>query len=71
MLQRIQKIWSEKGQGIVEYALILAFVVAIAAVALTSNSGMGQAIQDKFTEVADTLTGNNNNNNNNNQQQNP
>ena len=30
MLQRIEKIWSEKGQGIVEYALILAFVVAIA-----------------------------------------
>ena len=57
MLQRIQKIWSEKGQGIVEYALILAFVVAIAAVALSSNSGMGQAIQAKFTAVTQALTG--------------
>ena len=57
MLQQIKKIYSEKGQGIVEYALILAFVVAIAAVALSSNSGMGQAIQAKFTQVTQTLTG--------------
>jgi len=57
MLQQIKKICSEKGQGIVEYALILAFVVAIAAVALSSNSGMGQAIQAKFTAVTQALTG--------------
>ncbi len=56
MLQRI-KIWSEKGQGIVEYALILAFVVAIAVAALNTDSGMGQAIQAKFTEVTNSLTG--------------
>ena len=56
MLQRI-KIWSEKGQGIVEYALILAFVVAIAVVALNTDSGMGQAIQAKFTQVTNSLTG--------------
>jgi pilus assembly protein Flp/PilA len=48
MLQRIAKIWSEKGQGIVEYALILAFVVAIAVVALKSDSGIGQKIQNLF-----------------------
>ena len=57
MLQQIKKIYSEKGQGIVEYALILAFVVAIAAIALTRDSGMGKAIQDKFAEVTQTLTG--------------
>ena len=56
MLQRI-KIWSEKGQGIVEYALILAFVVAIAVVALKTDSGMGQAIQAKFTEVTNKING--------------
>lgn len=56
MLQRIQKIWSEKGQGIVEYALILAFVAAIAAIALGRDTGMGQAIQAKFTQITQALT---------------
>jgi pilus assembly protein Flp/PilA len=51
MLQRIEKIWSEKGQGIVEYALILAFVVAIAIVALKSDSGIGKSIQNLFTNT--------------------
>ena len=51
MLQRIEKIWSEKGQGIVEYALILAFVVAIAIVALNKDSGIGQKIQNLFTNT--------------------
>ena len=51
MLQRMEKIWSEKGQGIVEYALILAFVVAIAVVALKSDSGIGQKIQDLFSNT--------------------
>ena len=59
MLQQIKKIYSEKGQGIVEYALILAFVVAIAAIALTRDSGMGQAIQAKFGEVTQALGGGN------------
>ena len=51
MLQRIEKIWSEKGQGIVEYALILAFVVAIAIVALKSDSGIGKSIQNLFSNT--------------------
>ena len=51
MLQRMEKIWSEKGQGIVEYALILAFVVAIAIVALKSDSGIGKSIQNLFTNT--------------------
>ena len=51
MLQRIEKIWSEKGQGIVEYALILAFVVAIAVIALKSDSGIGLKIQTLFTNT--------------------
>ena len=52
MLQRIEKLWSEKGQGIVEYALILAFVVAIAVIALDKNSGIGQSIKQLFTNTA-------------------
>ena len=63
MLQRIEKIWSEKGQGIVEYALILAFVVAIAIVALNKDSGIGQKIQNLFTTTGtkiDQAAGNTN-----------
>ena len=45
---------NEKGQGMVEYALILAFVVVIAAF-LTGNDGMGQAIQNVFTRVTNVL----------------
>ena len=55
MLQRIEKIWSEKGQGIVEYALILAFVVAIALVALKSDSGIGEKIQTLFSNTGDKI----------------
>ena len=64
MLQRTEKIWSEKGQGIVEYALILAFVVAIAIVALNKDSGIGQKIQNLFTTTGnkiDEAAGNTNN----------
>ena len=45
---------SEKGQGMVEYALIIAFVAAIAIVAL--NNGLGQAVKDAFTGASDLVT---------------
>ncbi|MBR3721793.1 MAG: pilin protein [Selenomonadaceae bacterium] len=45
---------SEKGQGMVEYALILAFVVGIA-VYLTGNDGIGQAINSVFGNVKTQL----------------
>lgn len=71
MLQRMEKIWSEKGQGIVEYALILAFVVGIAIVALNVNQqgSIGQKIQSLFTNTGNKIdeaggTSNNNNNSN-------
>ena len=44
----------EKGQGIVEYALILAFVVALAIV-LTQNDGVKGGIQNTFGNVTNTL----------------
>ena len=37
---------SEKGQGMVEYALIIAFVAAIAIVAL--QNGLGTAVKNAF-----------------------
>ena len=45
---------NQKGQGMVEYALILAFVVGIAAF-LTGNDGIGQAIQNVFQTVTNQL----------------
>lgn len=50
----------QKGQGMVEYALILAFVVGIAAF-LVGNSDIGNAIQTTFKNVTSTLTTANNN----------
>ena len=58
MLQRIEKFFrrdSQKGQGIVEYALILAFVAAIAAyvandtpVATVTSTGGANAVAENL-----------------------
>lgn len=57
MLQRINEfVHSEKGQGIVEYALILAFVVA-AAVVLASNGDLASAINNKLQGVINQING--------------
>ena len=48
---------SEKGQGMVEYALIIAFVAAIAIVAL--KNGLGDAIKNAFggaSELVDSAS---------------
>lgn len=45
---------SQKAQGIVEYALILAFVVVVAAV-LTQSDGLGEAISDVFGAAKDQV----------------
>ena len=44
MLTSMRKFFKEKGQGIVEYAVLLAFVVAIAAYLFTSRG-----IKDEVT----------------------
>lgn len=45
---------SEKGQGMVEYALIIAFVAAIAIVAL--NNGLGDAIKGAFSNATNLVS---------------
>ena len=45
---------NQKGQGMVEYALILAFVVIIAA-ALTNNDGIRGGIEAVFRNVTGQL----------------
>ena len=47
MLISMREYFKGKGQGIVEYALLLAFVVAIAVYAL-QESGLGGAIKTNF-----------------------
>ncbi len=47
-------ITEESGQGMVEYALILALVSIAAILALT---GLGTSVKDKFAEIVGTLGG--------------
>ena len=44
----------EKGQGIVEYALILAFVVVVAA-AITNAGGLRTKVQAVFTDITNAF----------------
>lgn len=46
---------SEKAQGIVEYALLLAFVVAVAA-AITNGNGLQNSISGVLTKVTTELS---------------
>lgn len=48
----MKKYLGKKGQGMVEYALIIAFVVAIATVAFSSDTGLGAKIRDTFSDAA-------------------
>ena len=55
MLTSMRKFFKGKGQGIVEYALLLAFVVAIAVYAM-NESGLGGAIKSNFSKTASHFT---------------
>lgn len=48
LVKKLQK--AEKGQGMVEYALIIAFVAAIAIFAF--NNGLGDAVKNAFTNAS-------------------
>ena len=51
---KVMRYLEQKGQGIVEYALILAFVVAIAA-GLTNAGGIKDKVSAIFSSVSTTL----------------
>lgn len=58
MIKYIQKLMdklkkSEKGQGMVEYALIIAFVAAIAIYVL--NNGLGTAVRQSFDNASSMI----------------
>lgn len=55
-LEYIKARLGEKGQGVVEYALILAFVVALVVIALgNEDEGIGKAVRDLFDSTADKI----------------
>ena len=54
MLISMRKFFKEKGQGIVEYAVLLAFVVAIAAY-LFNNSGIKDEVTATFQSTQSML----------------
>lgn len=54
MLQKIQKFLSQKGQGIVEYAMVLGFV-AVLAIGLW-QSGLFASTQSTFENVTDKVS---------------
>ncbi len=56
MLEKIRTIIKQKGQGIVEYALLLAFVVGIGM--MLSGSNLGGAVKGVFDDVAIAIEGN-------------
>ena len=53
LIEKLKK--DEKGQGMVEYALIIAFVVAIAVYLTSGDNGLGKAISGTFDSAANTL----------------
>lgn len=55
MLMKIRNMFKEKGQGIIEYALILAFVVGIGM--MLSGSNLGGSVKSVFDDVANVLLG--------------
>lgn len=48
---------SQKAQGIVEYALILAFVVAIAVFITAGDSSLSESIKGVFTKTSEQVKG--------------
>ena len=59
MLVSMRKLFTEKGQGIVEYAVIIAFVIAVAAY-IFSSSGLRDEVTKTFSKTASVMSHANN-----------
>lgn len=55
MLEKIRTIIKQKGQGMVEYALLLAFIVGIGM--MMNGSNLGGSVKGVFDDVANVLLG--------------
>lgn len=56
MLTTMRSYLKEKGQGIVEYAVLLAFVVAVAAYVFSGDSSLKSEISNTFSRTTSTLS---------------
>ena len=54
MLKKIREFFAQKGQGVVEYALLLGFV-AIIAISLLNASGLRASINDAFDNAKSVI----------------
>jgi len=50
--EKKNKSLGQEGQGMVEYALILAFIVVVATISLNSRSELGKAVTNIFSNAA-------------------
>ena len=57
MMSRIRKMIREKGQGLTEYVLILAFIAGIAIAMFSSDDSLKDTLVDTFTETNRILAG--------------
>jgi Flp pilus assembly pilin Flp len=57
MLNRFRRIKSEKGQGLTEYVLILAFIAGLAILMYSSDGNLKGTLVDTFTETNRILAG--------------
>ena len=57
-IDKVKSKLTQKGQGMIEYAMIIAFVAVIAGVALSSDNGLSQAIQGAFQKAANMISNN-------------
>lgn len=55
MLQKIRELLKEKGQGIVEYAMILGFV-AVVAIGLLGSDGLKKQVSTALTNITGQFT---------------
>ena len=56
MLTSMRKFFTEKGQGLVEYALILAFVALLAYMMFGGQSSMKSAVTSSFSQAQSRIT---------------
>ena len=55
MLKKIREFVSQKGQGVVEYALLLGFV-AVVVVGLTGSDGLSQTLRETLEAIMNQFT---------------
>lgn len=56
MLISMRRYFKEKGQGIVEYAMLLAFIVAVAAYVFTGDNALKSEVKTAFSKTTSVMT---------------